>query len=328
VANFWTPLHTRLEITLKKRQLLPKNDSVLLALSGGQDSLCLGQLLLDLRSRWGWQLAIAHCDHRWSCDDGLVAHVEKIAQIWQLPIYIATAPPMAETEAKARQWRYQALQEIAQEQGFNYILTAHTRSDRAETFLYNLMRGAGSDGLAALTWLTNLTSNIFLVRPLLNVTRGETFAFCQNRELPIWYDRANENLRYARNRIRQELLPYLQTNLNPQIEKHLAQTAEILEAESDYLDSIAQDIFNKVIDAEQPRLDRSHLQILPLAIQRRVIRLFLAKYLPSSPNFREIEAVVNLITAANRSSSSSLSGQIRVEVQHNWLQITAEFRRH
>ena len=119
----------------EKGQLLPKNASLLVALSGGQDSLCLGQLLLDLRPRWGWQLAIAHCDHRWSSDRGLVDHVRKIAEIWQLPVYIATAPPMAETEAKARQWRYQALQTIAQEQGFNYLLTAHTRSDRAETFL-------------------------------------------------------------------------------------------------------------------------------------------------------------------------------------------------
>ncbi|MDB9429887.1 tRNA lysidine(34) synthetase TilS [Microcystis aeruginosa CS-555/01A07] len=322
MANFWTPLHTRLETTVKKGQLLPKNASLLVALSAGQDSLCLGQLLLDLRSRWGWQLAIAHCDHRWSYDGGLVAHVQKIAEIWQLPVYIATAPPMAETEAKARQWRYQALQTIAQEQGFNYLLTAHTRSDRAETFLYNLTRGAGSDGLSALTWLTSLTPDIFLVRPLLNVTRGETFAFCQGRELPIWYDRANENLRYARNRIRRELLPYLQTNLNPQIEKHLAQTAEILEAESDYLDSIAWDIFRQVIDLDQQRLDRSPLQILPLAIQRRVIRLFLAQYLPSSPNFAEVESVVNLITGVNRDATSSLTGKIRVEVQQNWLYIS------
>jgi len=106
-----------------------------------------------------------------------------------------------------------------------------------------------------------------------NGSQGPTMAlssFTNNRP----NDRANENLRYARNRIRQELLPYLQTNLNPQIEKHLAQTAEILEAESDYLDSIARDIFRQVIDLDQQRLDRSPLQILPLAIQRRVIRLF------------------------------------------------------
>jgi tRNA(Ile)-lysidine synthase len=319
--NFWTPLHTRLETTLKKRQLLPKNVSIVVALSGGQDSLCLGQLLLDLRSRWGWPLAIAHCDHGWSYDRGLVDHVRKIAQIWQLPCYIATAPPMAETEANARQWRYQALIEIAQERGFSYILTAHTRSDRAETFLYNLMRGAGSDGLSSLTWLTQLTSDIFLIRPLLNVSRGETLAFCQSRELPIWHDQANENLRYARNRIRQELLPYLQTNLNPQIEKHLAQTAEILEAESDYLDGISRTILNKIIEIEKQRLDRSRLQNVPLAVQRRVIRLFLGQYLPSSPNFAEIEEVVNLITASNRSGTSSFAGKIRVEVQHNWLQI-------
>jgi len=85
---------------------------------------------------------------------------------------------------------------------------------------------------------------------------------------------------------------------------------------------IARDIFRQVIDLDQQRLDRSPLQILPLAIQRRVIRLFLAQYLPSSPNFAEVESVVNLITGVNRDATSSLTGKIRVEVQQNWLYIS------
>jgi tRNA(Ile)-lysidine synthase len=318
-APYWTILHARLQETLQKRSLLPPNASLLIAVSGGQDSLCLGQLLLDLRPRWKWELAIAHGDHRWSSDSGLADHVQQIASRWQLPFFLETAPPMPETEARAREWRYQALAEIAGERGFSCVVTGHTRSDRAETFLYNLTRGAGTAGLSALTWQRPLTTDIQLVRPLLNVSRPETLDFCQRRGLPIWHDRANGNLRYTRNRIRQEVLPYLQTHFNPQIEKHLAQTTEILEAESDYLEAIAQEIFEETIDLENRRIDRLKLRPVPLPLQRRIIRELLSLYLPSAPNFIEIEAVIALINAPNLSQTSSLSGGLSARVQGHWI---------
>ncbi|MEM7758530.1 MAG: tRNA lysidine(34) synthetase TilS, partial [Cyanobacteria bacterium P01_A01_bin.40] len=174
---YWTTLHSKLHQTLRQRSLLPPGAKILVAVSGGQDSLCLGKLLLDLRSKWNWQLAIAHCDHQWSTDVGIAARVESVASSWQLPCYLKIAPSLKETEAAARKWRYQALIEIATEQEFKYIVTGHTKSDRAETLLYNLIRGAGADGLAALTWQRPLNAEITLIRPILEVYRHETLEF-------------------------------------------------------------------------------------------------------------------------------------------------------
>jgi tRNA(Ile)-lysidine synthase len=314
---YWTPLHTRLHKTLIERSLLPSKTKVLVAVSGGQDSLCLGKLLLDLRSKWHWQLAIAHCDHQWSTDVGISHRVSQIASDWDLPFYHKTAQDLSETEAAARKWRYQALEEIAQAQGFTYIVTGHTKSDRAETLLYNLIRGAGADGLAAMTWQRPLSREILLIRPLLAVGRRETLAFCEQFNLPVWHDAVNDSDRYARNRIRRELIPYLQKSFNAQVENSLAQTAEILRADVEYLEHTAQELLQNA--GQGDRLNRSVFQNFSLAIQRRAIRQFLPSIMTQQPNFDQIEAVVNLISAPNKSRTSTLPGGAIAEVSGEWI---------
>ncbi|MEA5533582.1 tRNA lysidine(34) synthetase TilS [Crocosphaera sp. XPORK-15E] len=315
----WTQLHARLHQTLKDSDLLPKKKHLLIAVSGGQDSLCLLKLLNDLQSKWSWQIAIAHCDHGWSSDIGMADHVEELAKNWGVPFYLKVAIMMEETEAAAREWRYQSLIEIAQENEFTEIVTGHTLSDRAETLLYNLIRGSGTTGLGALTWKRPLTSNINLVRPLLNVSRAETLAFCQQFKIPIWEDAVNANIDYARNRIRQQLLPYLKNYFNPNIERNLSQTAEILKAESDYLEREAKTVLDRVISPDKTQLNRLILRTIPLALQRRVIRQFLQQISSRKPDFEQIEAMVNLIDAPRRSRTSSLPGNIIAEVQEEWI---------
>lgn len=316
--NYWTQLHTRLHQTLRQRSLLPQGERILIAVSGGQDSLCLGKLLLDLRSKWDWQLAIAHCDHQWSTDVGIAERVRDVANTWQLPFYLKIADVLKETEAAARKWRYQALGEIAREHEFKYIVTGHTKSDRAETFLYNLIRGAGADGLTALSWQRSLNQEITLVRPILDVYRHETLEFCQEFDLPIWFDVLNESSKYARNRIRGDLIPYLQDNFNPQVENSLAQTAELLRADVAYLEATAQELLEQV-QGDNYQLNRLKLRHAPLAIQRRVVRQFLPLVMSKQPNFEQIEAVVNLITAPNKSRTSTLPGGAIAEVTGEWI---------
>ena len=315
----WTLLHARLHQTLRKRQLLPKQATILIAISGGQDSLCLGKLLLDLQSKWSWKIAIAHCDHHWKSDEGMAEHVQQIANNWQIPFYLQEAQALKETEAAARKWRYQALVEIAQKHSFNYIVTGHTKSDRAETFLYNLIRGAGADGISSLNWQRFLSDNIQLVRPLLNISRQETLEFCQQFQLSIWVDVVNSNKKYARNRIRGDLIPYLKSNFNPQVENSLAQTAELLRADVEYLENQAQQLLNQVVSSDNRQLNRSLLRNAPLALQRRAIRQFLPNVIRKNPNYDQIEAVVRLITAPNKSRTSSLPGSAIAEVKGDWI---------
>ena len=319
---YWTPLHTKLHKTLRSQLLLPKQERVLIAVSGGQDSLCLGKLLLDLRSKWDWNLAIAHCDHQWSTDAGIAQRVREVANSWQLPFYLKLANVLKETEAAARKWRYRALVEIAQEQGFKYIVTGHTKSDRAETFLYNLVRGAGADGLAALNWQRSLTAQITLVRPILDVYRRETLEFCHRFDLPIWFDVVNQNNKYARNRIRNDLIPYLQDNFNPQVENSLAQTAELLRADVEYLEATAQQLLMQA--RVDNKLNRLVLQTFPIAIQRRAIRQFLPSVMSRQPNFEQIEEVVNLIAAPNKSRTSTLPGGAIAQVAGEWIVFTGD----
>jgi tRNA(Ile)-lysidine synthase len=316
LPNQWTLLHSRLHQTLKQRQLLPVKARLLVAVSGGQDSLCLLRLLLDLQSRWQWYISAVYCDHRWASDTGIEEHLRGITEAWDVYLYVKTATnPIAATEAAARQWRYQMLTEIAEEEGFKYIFTGHTQSDRAETLLYNSIRGAGSNGLAALTWQRPLTSNISLIRPLLTISRQETGDFCRQLAIPVWEDVCNQDLKYARNRLRQEVIPYLETHFHPQITKNLAQTAEILRSEADYLDGIAHSLLSQLQTDDGKGLNRRELTKLHLCLQRRIIRAFLCLKLAKMPKFEEIEAAIVLIDAPNRSCTSTLTGGYILEVR-------------
>lgn len=363
-SSNWTDLHGQLHKSLRQRQLLPKNQRILVAVSGGQDSLCLIKLLSDLQPKWGWNLAIIHCDHRWRTDSEANAdRVAELATHWQLPFYRQIAQEIPKTEATARQWRYQALAAVAIAHNYPYIVTGHTASDRAETLLYNLLRGSGADGLSALTWqrplidinhhnsivdiLPNFSQHfqrylieewenqnketeekippLLLVRPMLEITRTETGAFCQQQNLPIWEDSTNQDLNYARNRIRAELLPYLETHFNPQAEQAIAQTAELLRADGEYLEIAAQELRLQTCSSNilerKHQINRHILQSAPLALQRRVLRQLLQEILPTSPSFNHIEKIRALISAPNKSQTDPFPGGAIAIVEGQWINI-------
>lgn len=338
----WSPLHTQLHRTLRQRQLLLKGQALLVAVSGGQDSLCLLRLLLDLQPKWQWRLVVGHCNHRWRADaDANAGHVQTLAASWGLPfasaIYAPDQPDQLDqgiaSEAAARTWRYQALADMALQQDCAVVVTGHTASDRAETLLYNLMRGSGTDGLQALVWQRPLTATVQLVRPLLEMTRAETSGFCQQAHLPVWEDSTNQNLQYARNRIRQVLLPQLKAEFNPQVEQALAQTAELLRADVEYLETMAATLWQQGFEAIQVehhplqyRLNRAMLRTAPLALQRRVIRLALKQMLPRSPTFEQIEKCLALLTAPNRSQTDPFPGGTIAQVNGDWIQFTLNLR--
>ena len=316
----WSPLHATLHRTLRMRHLLPKNQRLLIAVSGGQDSLCLIKLLLDLQPKWKWMLAIAHCNHLWRTDSEANAlHVENLARAWSTPYYGAIANRSLPSEAAARQWRYEALSEIAQTHNYQYLVTGHTRSDRAETLLYNLMRGSGADGLQALTWQRTLDGGLQLIRPLLQISRSTTAQFCRDLQLQVWEDSTNFDLKYVRNRIRHELLPYLH-NFNPQVETALAQTAELLHDEVEYLEIAAQQLYEQARHPTEPlKLNCQILQAAPLALQRRVLRQFVPQVLDRRPNFEQIEKLIALISAPNKTQSDPFPGGAIAKVENGWI---------
>ncbi|MBD2104583.1 tRNA lysidine(34) synthetase TilS [Leptolyngbya sp. FACHB-261] len=315
----YSPLHQRLQHTLEARRLLLRGQSLLVAVSGGQDSLCLLRLLLDLQPAWDWRLAVAHCDHGWPGDQGAAEQVHNLAQDWGVPFYLRSASLSPRGEAQARAWRYQMLGEMAQEAGSSAVLTGHTQSDRAETLLHNLVRGSGADGLQSLGWRRPLCARVELVRPLLGISRSETGEFCQAHSLQVWQDINNLDRAYRRPRIRQDLLPYLKQHLNPQVERHLAQTAELLQADVQCLEALAAEWLAKAEHPERAGLNRTTLQAAPLALQRRAIRQFLKSHSRRSPDFEHIEKCLALLSSPNRSSTDPFPGGQRAVVEHPWI---------
>ena len=208
-------------------QLLPQGSSLLLAVSGGQDSMALLALLQDLAPLHGWSLSLWHGDHRWHQGSSqIAAELNSWCQQHQLPLQVDQATlGEVPSEAKARQWRYERLEQRGRQAGAD-VVTGHTASDRAETMLLQLARGSDLAGLAALPSVRPLSpEGPLLRRPLLHLQRHDTLQICRELALPIWEDPSNQSPEFARNRIRQEVLPVLET-LHPGSTQRMSDLAE------------------------------------------------------------------------------------------------------
>ncbi len=319
------PLHRRLLTEVRSRKLWDRGDSLLLGVSGGQDSLCLLKLLVDLCPEKKWKLQVLHLDHAWretSAADSEV--VRQFCETLKVPCTVIRALVAPSSEAEARRWRYEQFQAVAQALAIPIVLTAHTASDRAETLLFNLTRGSAMDGMGSLPWSRTLGPKVHLVRPLLSTSRQETQEFCQLHQLPVCLDQTNEDLKYQRNRIRLELLPYLAQHFNPRVEQSLSRTVEILSEERHYLEAQTEKIYEQVYSAPA-RLHRLKLLQEPIALQRRVILKFLGECLYAGrgghPCFDDIEMVRQLLHAPNQKRTRPLIQGMGLRVDDDWITI-------
>jgi tRNA(Ile)-lysidine synthase len=267
---------------LIERHLIKPNQKILISVSGGQDSICLMQILYKLQKKWQWQLGIVHCDHRWHINSLVQAkHVAQLAAIMQITYYQAITIESVTKETVARNWRYYIIKNIAINHEYKVIVTGHTASDRIETLMYHLIRGTGLQGLPALNWTRKMdspqcivypfcikkrkkyqkiiskifpdninryshTESLDLVRPLLNITRTEVRYLVDYWKLPCWPDPSNSLMKMRRNRIRNRLIPYIRFHYNPQCDQALARWSEIVNAENVYLTNLTDFIISKI----------------------------------------------------------------------------------
>lgn len=276
-ASGWSPLHDRLHRRLRSRPgWLPAGERLLVAVSGGQDSMALVGLLRDLQRLHGWQLCLWHGDHGWrpeSADQAdALADWARAAGLELVRDRAGTGPC---SEAAARSWRYERLESRARAMGCRRVLTGHTADDRAETVLLRLARGAHLRGLASLRSCRPLGDSILLVRPLLAVGRAETAAFCRGAGLPVWEDPSNGSMAHARNRIRHQVLPVLE-DLHPGAGRRLAAFSERLEEEGNPLEEVLPlALASLATGPESMGLERRRLVALSAASQAHLMALWL-----------------------------------------------------
>ena len=325
LAQRWSRHHLRLHRWLLQRpELLPDGASLLVAVSGGQDSMALVGLLQDLQRLHHWRLQLWHGDHqlrvnaseqaselaRWAAQQGLPLQIG----IWQEP---------QPAEAAARTWRYAALAAAADHCGASHVVTGHTASDRAETLLLQLARGSHRRGLASLRPQRPLTAELTLVRPLLLFSRRETGQIHAQLGLPLWPDGSNEEPRYSRNRLRQEVLPVLE-QLHPGASRRISGVAERLAQEEESQQELMGLALTGLL-AETPApalaLRRRALVALAPANQRRLLQHWLGRQGLNNLPAQQIDVLLGSLASGRGPGSSDLREGLRLQWdrQHLWL---------
>lgn len=289
-------LHKRFFSTISTQCLLPPNASLLVAFSGGQDSLTLVKILYDFKQFHKWRISLIHFDHRWRTDSMLASEqVFTYAKSCGFPLYYFECPNYLKTEESSRKWRYTTLLETAYKNNCNKVLLAHTATDRTETLLTNLFRGAGLEGLSSMAWSSKITESVDLVRPLLNFYRSETAWFCRKYCLPIWIDQSNYHYFMSRNRLRQELMPYIKSYFQPKLEEQCFNLSSLITLDSDFLEQEALRIYSSIQHEDLVAINSSIFKLLHPSLQGRILKLFLISNLNFNPNSRQINDMIIFI---------------------------------
>jgi tRNA(Ile)-lysidine synthase len=311
--------------TVEEHRLVAPGDRVLVAVSGGADSLTLLYALYWLRKEYALELAIAHLDHGIRGDTAEdLRVVRQAADDLGLPLIYerADVPAYADErglnlEEAARIVRLDFLERAARRFGAVRIALGHTRTDLAETVLMHLLRGAGPGGLKGITYSTPP-----YIRPLLSVSRQETRDFCLRHDIPFHDDPTNLDKRYLRNAIRLELLPLLQ-RYNPRAEEALARAAGLLAEAEEALDWAASRALAEVREGEH--LSLAALAALPPAVQALAVRAFLIERLGSPRRLERVHVTKLLeLIRAGRSGEVALPGGIPAVVAGGKLTVGKE----
>ena len=289
---------------------LTAGDCALVAVSGGTDSLALAYALIKEAPDLAINLIAVTVDHQLqsgSADQAAKVQSELKAMGYQeVIIEKVSVKEESGLEADARAARYAALDAIAKAYGATQIFLGHTRDDQAETVLLGLARGSGTRSLAGMAVI-----NGKYARPFLQLTREQIVAACNEVGLKPWSDPHNESAKFSRVRVRNSVLPVMESEIGPGIAAALARSAAILRDDADALDEMAQAVISRV---DLKDLDCAALAELPRAIRSRVLRaaIYLAGAPGGSLSADHLSAVESLVTSWHGQGEVSLPGGVKV----------------
>jgi tRNA(Ile)-lysidine synthase len=288
--------------TIAEHGLLEKKEKILLAFSGGLDSTGLLGIFLELRKEWHLDLFLGHFNHklRQSADED-EQFVRRVAQKHALPLFIESEDVRAfakrnrlNLEEAGRLLRYDFLSQTAQKIGGAKIATGHTLNDQAETFFLRLMRGSGLKGLGSISPVVEGR----IIRPLLALERKDIAEYVREKNLEFRDDESNLDRSFARNKVRLDLIPYIQENFEPDIVRRIGKIVTILQDEEAYLENLTNHQAKRAVFHEKGEvgLDLKMLSTLPRGLARRIVRDFIKKLKGDlrEISFENVESLLNL----------------------------------
>ena len=337
----------KVKATIKKYNLLEDGDNIIVAVSGGADSTSLLYILDALKEDFNLSLHVAHLNHLLRGKESYrdADFVKGLAKSLDLPCTIAVKDIKTlkkklrtSTQAAAREARLEFLVKLKEKNNASKIAIGHTLDDRAETVLINLIKGSGGSGIGGMDFYNRQKG---IIRPLMTITRSEIERYLKEKKVKFISDSSNYKKIYLRNKIRLELIPLLEKSFNPGIKRRLADTAQILSMEDDYLDEQAEKFLKSALskvygfssqeggsEASPDKgeggkivLNIDSIKSFPVAITYRIIRkaLWRLKSDIKSLSFSHVDKVFLLITESKTGSSLNLPGKIKVQKAYNEL---------
>lgn len=312
---------TSVQSHLDSTRLLPRNSRIIVAVSGGIDSVVLLDLLAHLKPAWGWELIIAHVDHKARPDSNLDAvFVAKLADQYKLPFHLGQLSTTSKSEASMRQGRYDFLESIRRGEGADLIVTAHHGDDRIETAALNLIRGADRSGIVALQSLRG-----HVARPLLSYSRGDILTYATMHKLDYRDDPTNSSPRYRRNVLRHQVLaqapvtdPHYRTNLLSKLDQLQKMNTKI-----DYgLDRLADQLCDR-IEPDEIVISRVGFAKLPDIVKLNLFVHLVKKIDPSIELTRaNIDVALNFNAIARTGSARELRSGLKISRSYDTLVVS------
>lgn len=335
--------------TIREHRLLSFGEPVVVGVSGGPDSLCLLHVLTVLQEEFGLQLHVGHLNHmlRGSEADADARFVAQLAAEWGLSVHIEAQDVAAQAEHRnlaieeaARQARYAFLARVALKVGARKIAVGHNADDQVETVLMHWLRGSGLAGLRGMQVNSRLgelrlqgsalegsaaAGQLRLIRPLLNVRRANIEAYCSAHNLRPRFDRSNLDTTYYRNRLRHELLPFLET-FNPRIREVILRSASVLAADYDDLRQRRARAWAEIVLVESDEaiaFDLAGLRQLSKSLQRSIIREAIHRLRRSLRNIDwiHVEGALTVLRRGGTGTTATLPRQLKAQVgyEHFWV---------
>ncbi len=293
--------------------------TIIVGFSGGWDSMCLLDIMNKLSKEYGFLLVAAHLNHNWRGKESEAEKERCLAFCEENDITFISdtlAEGLKASELAAREMRYDFFKRCAEEFEADAILTAHTKSDNAETILYRIIKGTGLNGLEGIREIRDL-GGFKVIRPILNFSRKDIEEYCIKNELYPNNDSSNANTKYARNNIRHNIMPAIKL-INPNIENSLITLAEIASGNNKVINELMENI-EKQITIGDKWLTQNFL-ILNSAIKQHFVYKLLVKN-DLEPSFSKIQELINFITENQKSKTGktlSVTNDLWLFVSHKY----------
>lgn len=285
---------------------------VLVACSGGADSLALAAAAGFLKGKGKLRVGAVIIDHGMQQDSALVANraAEQCTALGLDPVLVLPVAVAHDSEEAARNARYNAFEQALEHTGATRILLGHTLDDQAEQVLLGLARGSGTLSLAGMP-----AARGPYLRPLLSLDRAGIEQICAHEGLEYWVDPTNSEPKYLRNRVRNQLMPALKEVLGNSVASSLARTALLARQDATYLDELAGKEFERLKEGLEPNslmLSIPQLRKLPDALRSRLLRVAVISLGAPGPSFERLGALETLLFGSKSAGPIQLDGNVEI----------------